>query len=340
MYTYILPDNNNRPIENKSEHQSLILIGANGSGKTRLGVWIEQNNKNVFRICAQKSLKLKPYITCKNYDLSLNQLLYGINYMGTNNKETRYNYNTASQTWEFATSLIDDYESVLSLFMAKYRSEMESYIEDCKKKENLGSSHNPLPEMILDKLKRIWNEIYPHREISIIDDEVVARFKINDKYENYSGSDMSDGERAVLYILALCLSIEEEIIIIDEPELHLHQSIMNKLWFLIEREKTKTFFVYITHDTAFAANHKNSKRVWIKSYDGKNWALETINESSLPNELLLKLLGNRKPVLFIEGTNTSHDNILYNLIFPNYHVVPCGSCLNVIELTKSMRSTE
>jgi len=340
MYTYILPDNNNRPIENKSEHQSLILIGANGSGKTRLGVWIEQNNKNVFRICAQKSLKLKPYITCKNYDLSLNQLLYGINYMGTNNKETRYNYNTASQTWEFATSLIDDYESVLSLFMAKYRSEMESYIEDCKKKENLGSSHNPLPEMILDKLKRIWNEIYPHREISIIDDEVVARFKINDKYENYSGSDMSDGERAVLYILALCLSIEKEIIIIDEPELHLHQSIMNKLWFLIEREKTKTFFVYITHDTAFAANHKNSKRVWIKSYDGKNWALETINESSLPNELLLKLLGNRKPVLFIEGTNTSHDNILYNLIFPNYHVVPCGSCLNVIELTKSMRSTE
>ena len=58
MYTYILPDNDNSPKEYKSEHQSMILIGGNGSGKTRLGVWIEQNNKNVFRICAQNHLSL------------------------------------------------------------------------------------------------------------------------------------------------------------------------------------------------------------------------------------------------------------------------------------------
>ena len=40
-------------IENK---QSIILIGANGAGKTRMSVWIDENNKdiNIHRIYAKK----------------------------------------------------------------------------------------------------------------------------------------------------------------------------------------------------------------------------------------------------------------------------------------------
>lgn len=48
---------NSIQIENK---QSITIVGANGSGKTRFSVWIEQNNidKNVHRISAQKSLNM------------------------------------------------------------------------------------------------------------------------------------------------------------------------------------------------------------------------------------------------------------------------------------------
>ena len=40
-------------IENKS---SIVLIGANGAGKTRMSVWIDENNSksNIHRISAQK----------------------------------------------------------------------------------------------------------------------------------------------------------------------------------------------------------------------------------------------------------------------------------------------
>jgi hypothetical protein len=40
-------------------NRNLLFIGANGSGKTRLGTWLEMNSPDqarVFRISAQKSL--------------------------------------------------------------------------------------------------------------------------------------------------------------------------------------------------------------------------------------------------------------------------------------------
>ena len=58
----------------------------------------------------------------------------------------------------------------------------------------------------------------------------------------------------------------------------------------------------------------------------------------LPEELLLNLLGNRKPVLFVEGTADSYDTKLYSEIYKNYYVVPCGSCSRVIAQTKAMKA--
>ena len=54
-----IPDLNGQKqyIENKS---SIVLIGANGAGKTRMSVWIDENNPEypVHRVSAQKSLNM------------------------------------------------------------------------------------------------------------------------------------------------------------------------------------------------------------------------------------------------------------------------------------------
>ena len=53
---------------------------------------------------------------------------------------------------------------------------------------------------------------------------------------DYSASEMSDGERAVFYILGQVLSANEgSILIFDEPELHIHKSIISNLWDEIEK---------------------------------------------------------------------------------------------------------
>lgn len=47
----------NNSIEDK---RSIVLIGANGSGKTRMSLWIEEHNADLrfHRISAQKSLNM------------------------------------------------------------------------------------------------------------------------------------------------------------------------------------------------------------------------------------------------------------------------------------------
>ena len=69
---------------------------------------------------------------------------------------------------------------------------------------------------------------------------------------------MSDGERAVLYLIVQVLCIpDNKKLIIDEPELHLHGSIMNRLWKGLEQVRPDCLFIYITHDTDFAALHSH-----------------------------------------------------------------------------------
>ena len=113
----------------------------------------------------------------------------------------------------------------------------------------------------------------------------------------------------------------------------------NSLWTAIENERDDCLFIYITHDTQFAASHVQAKKIWVKNYDGTNWQWEEIRSSILPEQMLLDILGNRKDVLFVEGTIDSYDTKLYSEIFKKYYVVACGSCSTVIAWTKAMNKT-
>ena len=73
---------------------------------------------------------------------------------------------------------------------------------------------------------------------------------------------MSDGERVIFYLIGQCLAASQQgIIVIDEPELHLHKSIQAPLWSAIERLRPDCLFVYFTHDVDFAVAQESSKRI-------------------------------------------------------------------------------
>lgn len=50
----------------------------------------------------------------------------------------------------------------------------------------------------------------------------------------------------------------------------------------------------------------------------------------MPESLLLRVLGSRKSVLFVEGDNASLDRRIYSQIYQEWSVTPCGSCEHVI----------
>lgn len=327
--------NANQTEEIEIDNNSLIIIGSNGSGKSKLGCWIEKKQPDyVHRISAQRSLTFGTYIQQKSYEQATNLLLYG-----DENKRQNHNSRWNWDGEKYAYTSLNDYENVLSLLVALKNFQQEKYIAECRNKDKLNVPHDVVPEMVDETLKKIWNSVFPHRGIDVLDGKVLANLMKNGDTKEYNGKEMSDGERVALYLIAQALCVpKDKIIIIDEPEIHLHRSIMNRLWSEIEKARPDCLFVYITHDTQFAANHKRTKKIWMKGYDGANWEYEFVLESQLPEQLLLDLLGNRKPVIFVEGTTDSYDTKLYSEIYKDYYIVPCGSCSSVISQTKAMRN--
>lgn len=337
-YNYWLPKKNGKKEELKTENNSVVIIGANGAGKSKLGAWIEQQDfEKVHRIAAQRSLVFDENIRLKSYEEAKNMIFYGSNDKKLfDEKNKKWNWGKG-----YTTTELNDYNDVLAALIAMKNNQQDEFIE--KFKETSEDEKNKLknPETVIDKLKIIWNKIFPHRSIKFEDGRILASYNWEGDNSIYNAREMSDGERVVLYLIAQCLCIpENKIIIIDEPELHLHRSIMNQFWLEIENKRKDSLFIYITHDTQFAAAHSYSDKIWIKEYDGENWEWEKVEKSELPEQCLLDILGNRKHVLFVEGTQNSYDTNIYREIYKDMFVVPCESCLKVIEYTKAMNSNE
>lgn len=74
-YRIKLPDENNQVRIEELENNALIIIGANGTGKSRLGAWIEQQDFEIIhRVSAQRSLIFNDFIDLKSYTQSENIL--------------------------------------------------------------------------------------------------------------------------------------------------------------------------------------------------------------------------------------------------------------------------
>lgn len=151
---------------------------------------------------------------------------------------------------------------------------------------------------------------------------------------------MSDGERVVLYLIGECLCAPKDgLVLIDEPEVHIHRSIQARLWNAIEAARLDCTFVYITHDLEFAATRVNATKICLRSYDGTDWDWYKVPaDDTIPESVLLEIIGSRKPILFVEGDKTSLDQFIYAKVYPQFSIVPCGGCETVIHATASFES--
>ena len=340
-YQYWLPSENGQKQVFDSRTNSVIIIGANGAGKSKLGAWMEQEDfEKVHRISGQRSLNYYENIPLMRYSQAEDLVFYGNDDSsgGIFKKQKGQRWGWGADR-RFTTQLIDDFNNVLAALFALRNNENEAFVESCKKAEETGIEKPHTPTTVIDKLKNLWTSVLPERKIIDEDSKFFAVDERGVNLQKYSATQMSDGERAVLYLAAQVLCVpSDKILIIDEPELHLHRSIMNRLWKALEQCRQDCLFIYITHDTQFAAAHGHADKIWVKEFDGQNWKLEKIENDDLPDELLLDILGSRKNVLFVEGERNSYDTQLYTVLYPEYLIIPCGSCSQVIARTKAFRN--
>ncbi|MBE9100864.1 DUF4435 domain-containing protein [Vacuolonema iberomarrocanum] len=313
----------------------IVLIGANGSGKTRLGIWIEQYHQTkytVHRISAQKALSIPEFAQLKNLEQAEKDLTFG-----RHDKHAVVDRKVIDRWGNTpATFLLDDYDKLLSLLFAKSAERDRKYTEQSRQAQ----TYVPVTDAPIDTIVKVWGDIMPHREIKFLDGKVLVK-KTDDP--EYHGKEMSDGERVALYLIGQCLCARDNsIIIIDEPEIHLHKSLVDKLWNKVEELSQSKTIVYITHDLDFASSRTDANKIWIKSFSGNNtWTwTEVPDEDSLPESMILEVLGSRKKIMFCEGEAGSLDATIYQIAYPDYHVIPRGGCEKVIESTKALRNNE
>jgi len=304
---------------------NIVAIGANGSGKTSLANHLKgylQNNGII--VSAQRVLNIPQFNTIQNPTKTLTQLKQYQQYDKTYKSEQSYGY------------LHNEFNIVLQNLLADNIADNNNFT---KQALELAKRNEPIPNPGISKLIKtfsIWNDLIEHRIIETVDGINIV-VKTKDNPIHYQAIQMSDGEKVILYLIAQILQAPKDgFIIIDEPEVHLHKTILKKLWNRLETERDDCIFIYLTHDLDFATSRNLAKKIWLKSYNPpQTWEIENIPSNELPESLMLELLGSRKTILFCEGEKGKIDENIYQLLFSDYTIMPVGNCTSVINYTRA-----
>ena len=173
------------------------------------------------------------------------------------------------------------------------------------------------------------------------DGEMLARH--GNAEQAFSIVQMSDGERNALIVAATVLTAKPgTVLLIDEPERHLHRSIIEPFLSALLECRDDCAFVVSTHEVALPAANPEARVLMVRSceWEGttpETWDVELFKTNDgLPNDLKLAILGARKRILFVEGATGSLDFSLYSVLFSNLSVVPKGGCRDVREAVNGL----
>lgn len=251
----------------------------------------------------------------------------------------RNKWNDAPETHE-----LKDIDALMQYLVSEDQLLSSSFYHNSINYTNDHCNEEPLLEQsILCNVKVLWEKVISHKVLIIESGKILVQSRnCANSDELYNGHEMSDGERAVFYFIGQVLSASKDsLIIIDEPENHLHNSIISRLWNLLEEARPDCVFLYITHNLDFALRSKRSVLIWVKDMPSKDmWNYEFINEDDDDkfDSLQLQMLGCREKIVLVEGNENSYDCKIYSALFPNCKIIPVESCAKVKELVRTFNS--
>lgn len=312
----------------------LFLLGANGTGKsslvTRLYV---ANAAHAKRISAHR----QTWFNSNSLDITpsaRDSMDREIRNQDSHERSRHFHEYSSQRTAIAIFDLID-----ADIMLARKIADLVR-MNDIAEAEKVAKT--PAPLSIINQLMRSSN--IP------IEIEVEERQKVVARKNGgapYSVAELSDGERNAFLIAADVLTAKPgTLLIIDEPERHLHRSIISPLLTLLFQRRSDCAFVISTHELMMPVDNPTATTLLIRSceYDGstaKSWTADLLPaEVPLDEGLKLDILGGRQKMIFIEGTTQSLDAPLYSLLFPQVSIVPKSSCRDVEYAVRGLREAE
>ncbi len=167
----------------------MVIVGANGAGKTRLGVYLEQQlaSDKVQRLAAQKSLQFSDQLSLTSYERAEKALRTG-NPDGDIRQKNSFRWGGHP-----ATFMLNDSDALLQALFAEQSRVAVSHLYA---NHEHSATSRPIPK--IRKLKEIWDRLLPHRQLELKEVSVSVSAPSQPVYK---ASEMSDGERVVFYHL-------------------------------------------------------------------------------------------------------------------------------------------
>jgi ABC-type branched-subunit amino acid transport system ATPase component len=310
---------------------TLYLLGANGTGKSGLiSQLFSDHQATAKRISAHRqtwfqsnSLDMTPH-TRENLEQNIRA--------HDAQQHARYRLDYAAERTGVAIYDLIDSDTMLARKIAEFvrTGDTEGAVKEASA---------PSPIQVINELLRLSNIPI---EISLEErQKIVAR---KNKGSSFSVAEISDGERNALLIAADILTAKPgTLLLIDEPERHLHRSIISPLLKLLFDKRKDCAFIVSTHELMLPLDTPEATTLLLRGceFAGKkvtSWTTDLLEPGApIGEDLKRDLLGARRKIIFVEGTEKSLDAPLYSLLFPDVSIIPKNGCREVEQAVRGLR---
>lgn len=310
--------------------QIMFLVGQNGTGKSTLMQLFAQNNQGrIRRITAHRQV----WLNSDSIDLTPS---------GRGHSEKQI----LSVDVQDYSRFKDDHASVRSQITLFDLIDSEN-IENQKIALAARAGDNASVQILIgekspfSKLNEILRLSNLHFQVQIdVGSKLIA---IRENCNPYSIAELSDGERNGLLIIANILTAPKDtLILLDEPERHLHRSIVSPLISTLLTYRPDCAFVISTHDVTLPHDQEDSSALLLRHYSHqpKSWVADFIDSvKNMDEGIANAVLGSRRKLVFIEGIVSSLDLQLYQILLPKVSIKPLGSCTDVEKVVQGIKES-
>jgi ABC-type hemin transport system ATPase subunit len=304
--------------------QTLFVLGANGTGKSALlqRLFANHQGAGAKRIAAHRT----NYFQNDNSTFSFHERKAHEAPMGTQDAQPSSRFRDG---FAHVRPNLAIYGMVEAQEACNRKIADAAYQKQQAQVDELTSAERPVA--VLNRILRTAN--FP---ISVFVGGDGQLFAQRDGGSPYSITQLSDGERNALLLMCDFVAARPgTLLLVDEPERHLHQSIISPLLRQLLSERDDLAVVICTHDIALPITATHARTLLVRSciFQGEHavsWECELAPQAKeLPEDVVADILGGRQKLLFVEGVEKKLDKPLYALLFPMISVVAKSSCADV-----------
>lgn len=308
----------------------IIIAGPNGTGKSALLV-------ELYRMLGEETATYLPGHRQIHFNGDWDATSRGIEQLYRQLFINHGHFNRYKNTWAE-----DQFKSEIRMLQnkaAEYDRAFRTRLQDRKSFAEPLDSYKDSP---VDKVNEIFSQArLPVRFVPTDKGLSVQRGSV----PLYSIERLSDGERAALFVASSFVNRQPgTVLLIDEPEKHLDQSIASLFVETCIRMRTDIAVILSTHDPRLVERlsdksllHIRNSEIVSEEPERRRYSVSPVsNQGQGLDEIKKDLLGVRGKVLFIEGESSSLDIPLYSQVYSGVRVISKGSFQEVCDATKGI----